>query len=97
MSTKFRREELKEMTVNPNVLSDSYDAQLLLASHRKELARLEGIVRTLERDLKTTLLKAHDLGITEEVSEEHEKLILNVEYKEVAGKQVRSRLWVSKG
>jgi hypothetical protein len=97
MPTKFRRKELKEMTVNPHILEDCYDAQLVLASHRKELAKWEAIVRTADRDLKTALMKADDLGINEEMSENRGKLVLKVEYKENGGKQVRSRLWVAKG
>jgi hypothetical protein len=97
MPTKFKRNELKEMTINPNLLEDCYDAQLALASSRKELARWEAIVRTQERDLKTALMKANDLGINEEVSESRGKLILKVEYKESGGKQVRNKLWVAKG
>lgn len=96
MPSKFKREELKEMQINPHILEDAYEAQLVLASHRKELAKWESIVRTADRDLKTTLMKADDMGISEAVSETRGKLGLMVEYKEIGGKQVRSRLWVAK-
>jgi hypothetical protein len=97
MPTKFTREELKGMIINPHILEDAYEAQLVLASHRKELAKWEAIVKTADRDLKTCLMKANDLGITEEISEKRGKLVLKVEYKENGGKQVRGRLWVAKG
>jgi ABC-type Fe3+-citrate transport system substrate-binding protein len=97
MPTKFKREELKSMTINPHFLEKIYEEQLVLASHRKELAKWEAIVRNMDRDIKISLMRADDLGIREELSEERGKLVLKVEYKEQGGKQVRSRLWVAKG
>lgn len=97
MPTRFKKSELDKMGINPNILESAYDAQLVLASSRKELARWEAVVRTQERDLKTALMKANDLGINEEISESRGKLILKVEYKESGGKKVRNKLWVAKG
>jgi hypothetical protein len=97
MPTKFKKSELDKMGINPKVLEEAYKQQFVLADHRKNLAKLEAIIRTQERDMKTALMKANDLGINEEISDIYGRLVLKIEYKDQGEKQIRNRLWVAKG